>query len=166
MPQHLACWPLEHWDIKFKFSITWTSSVSLLPTTTSSYFKFVWFGQFKSQHISVFQERKHILLLTTGYIQVLVKTKNVHCRRHLYLYLYVMWQYALLCYRATGDIAPHYGFFGVSSDGSCAYVHWGSFTSNYSSVRRAIWFSWFSKPQDTTSLHACPSVYSTWCVQG
>ena len=25
-------------------------------------------------------------------------------------------------------------------------------------------FKWFSRPHDTTSLHACPSVYSTWCV--
>ena len=30
----------------------------------------------------------------------------------LYLYLYATWQYALLCYRATGAIAPHCGFFG------------------------------------------------------
>ena len=84
----------------------------------------------------------------------------------LYLYMYVTWQYALLCYRATGAIAPHCGFFGVSPDGNCAYVHWGSFTSNSSSVRRAIWFTWFSEPRDTTSLHACPSVYITWCVPG
>ena len=25
---------------------------------------------------------------------------------------------------------------------------------------------WFSEPYDTTSLHACPSVYNTWCVPG
>ena len=30
------------------------------------------------------------------------------------------------------------GFFGVSPDGNCAHVHWGSFTSNSKSVRRAI----------------------------
>ena len=24
----------------------------------------------------------------------------------------------------------------------------------------------FSAPHDTTSLHACPSIYSTWCVPG
>ena len=41
---------------------------------------------------------------------------------YLYLYLYVTWQYALLCYRATGAIAPHCGFSGVSPDGNCAYV--------------------------------------------
>ena len=29
-------------------------------------------------------------------------------------------------------IAPHCGFSGVSSDGNCAYVHWGSFSSNSS----------------------------------
>ena len=38
-------------------------------------------------------------------------------------------------------------FWGLS-DGNCAYVHWGSFTSNSESVRRAIWFTWFSEPQD------------------
>ena len=70
----------------------------------------------------------------------------------------------MLC--AMCAIAPHCGFFGVSPDANCAYVRWGSFTSNSSSVRRAIWFTWFSEPHDTTSLHACPSVYSTWCVPG
>ena len=84
----------------------------------------------------------------------------------LYLYLYVMWQYALLCYRATGAIAPHCEFSGVSLDGNCAYVYWGSFTSNSSSVRRAIWFMWFSEPHDTTSQQACPSVCGTWHVCG
>ena len=48
-------------------------------------------------------------------------------------------------------------FFGVSPDGNCAYVHWGSFTSNSKSVRRAIWFTWFSEPHD--------SVYGTWQSQ-
>ena len=48
---------------------------------------------------------------------------------------------------------PHCGFSGVSLDGNCAYVHWGSLTSNSKSVRRAIWFTWFSEPHDTTSLH-------------
>ena len=52
---------------------------------------------------------------------------------------------------------PYCGFFGVSPDGNCAYVHWGSFTSNSKSVRRAIWFTWFSEPHD--------SVYSTWQSQ-
>ena len=33
-------------------------------------------------------------------------------------------------------------------DGNCAHVHWGSFTSNSRSVRRAIWFTWFSKPHE------------------
>ena len=51
---------------------------------------------------------------------------------------------------------PYCGFFGVSPDGNCAYVHWGSFTSN-KSVRRAIWFTWFSEPHD--------SVYGTWQSQ-
>ena len=40
----------------------------------------------------------------------------------LYLYLYVTWQYALLCYRSTGAIAPHCGFSGVSADGNCTYT--------------------------------------------
>ena len=40
------------------------------------------------------------------------------------------------------------GLFGVSPDGNCAYVHWGSFTSNLRSVRRAIWFTWFSEPHE------------------
>ena len=68
---------------------------------------------------------------------------------YLYLYLYVTWQYALFCYRVTG------GFIGVSLDENCAYVHWGFFTSNYSSVRRIIWFTWFSKPQ---TWHHCTHV--------
>ena len=75
---------------------------------------------------------------------------------YVYLYLYFAWQYALLCYRATGAIAPHCGFSGVPPDRNCAHVHWGSFTSNSSSVWRAIWFTWY----------ACPSVYSIWCVSG
>ena len=33
-------------------------------------------------------------------------------------------------------------------DGNCAYVHWGYFTSNSRSVRRAIWFTWFSEPHE------------------
>ena len=52
---------------------------------------------------------------------------------------------------------PYCEFFGVSSDGNCAYVHWGSFTSNSKLVRRAIWFTWFSEPHD--------SVYGTWHLQ-
>ena len=52
---------------------------------------------------------------------------------------------------------PYCGFFGVSPDGNCAYVRWGSFTSNLKSVRRAIWFTWFSEPHD--------SVYGTWQSQ-
>ena len=50
---------------------------------------------------------------------------------------------------------PYCGFLGVSPDGNC--VHWGSFTSNSKSVRRAIWFTWFSEPHD--------SVYGTWQSQ-
>ena len=30
----------------------------------------------------------------------------------VYLYMYVTWPFALLCYRATGAIAPHCGFSG------------------------------------------------------
>ena len=52
---------------------------------------------------------------------------------------------------------PYCGFFRVSPDGNCAYVHWGSFTSNSKSVRRAIWFTWFSEPHD--------SVNGTWQSQ-
>ena len=72
----------------------------------------------------------------------LVGTSERPCRNPAdsYLYLYLTWQYALLCYRATGALAPHCGFSGFSPDGNCAY-HWGSFTSNSSSVRRAIWFT-------------------------
>ena len=29
----------------------------------------------------------------------------------------------------------------------------------------AIWYTWFSEPHDTTSLHACPSVYDPWQSQ-
>ena len=60
---------------------------------------------------------------------------------------------------------PHCGFSGVSPDRNCVYDYWGSVTSNSKSVRRAIWFTWFSEPHDTTSLHACPSVYITWLSQ-
>ena len=57
--------------------------------------------------------------------------------------------HSLMCMPST----PHCGFSGVSPDGNCTYVHWGSFTSNSKSVRGAIWFTWFSEPHDTTSLH-------------
>ena len=57
-------------------------------------------------------------------------------------------------------------FSGVSPNGNCAYVRWGSFMSNSSSVRRAIWFTWYSESHNTTSLHACPSVYNIWCAPG
>ena len=40
------------------------------------------------------------------------------------------------------------GFYRVSPDGNCAYVHWGSFTSSSRSVRRAIWYTWFSEPHE------------------
>ena len=70
-------------------------------------------------------------------------------------------QIRLMC-----QVLTHCGFSGVSPNGNCAYVHWGSFTSKSRSVRRAIWFTWFSGSHDTTSLHAtCPSVYSTWQSQ-
>ena len=48
-------------------------------------------------------------------------TNNNFVSNHtfLYLYLYVTWQYALLCNRATDAIEQH---FGVSPDGNCAYV--------------------------------------------
>ena len=45
---------------------------------------------------------------------------------------------------------------GVSPDGNCAYVHWGSFTSNFWSVRRAIWFTWFSEPHECIQHLAVP----------
>ena len=67
----------------------------------------------------------------------------------------------LMCMPST----PHCGFIRFTPDGNCAYVHWGSFTSNSKSVRRAIWFTWLSEPHDTTSLHACPNVYGTWQSQ-
>ena len=57
--------------------------------------------------------------------------------------------HSLMCMPST----PHCGFSGVSPDGNCAYVHWGSITPNTKSVRRAIWFTWFSEPRDSTSLH-------------
>ena len=47
-------------------------------------------------------------------------------------------------------------FLGVSPDGKCAYVHWGSFTSNSKSVRRAIWFTWFSEPHECIQHLAVP----------
>ena len=52
-------------------------------------------------------------------------------------------QIRLMC-----QVLTHCGFSEVSLDGNCAYVHWGSLTSNSRSVRRAIWFTWFSEPHD------------------
>ena len=63
------------------------------------------------------------LLISNLHLQV-VTFYSLHSYK-FDLCLYVTWQYALLCYRATGAIAPHCGFFGVSPDGNCAYVHWG-----------------------------------------
>ena len=51
---------------------------------------------------------------------------------------------------------PCCGFVGVSPDGNCAYVHWGSFMSNSKSVRRAIWFTWFSEPHECIQHLAVP----------
>ena len=86
---------------------------------------------------------------------------------YLYLYLYATWQYALLCYRATGAITPQCGFFGGLAGRKLRLRPLRLFyVQLYSSVRRANWFTWFSEPHDTTSLHACPSVYSAWCVPG
>ena len=67
--------------------------------------------------------------------------------------------HSLMCMQST----PHCGFSGVSPDGNCAYVHWGSFMSNSKSVRRAIWFTWFSERHDIAAW--CPSVYGTWQSQ-
>ena len=47
-------------------------------------------------------------------------------------------------------------FLGISLDGNCVYVHWGSFTSNSKSVRRAIWFTWFSEPHECIQHLAVP----------
>ena len=65
---------------RFKFSVTW-SCVSLPRSTTTSDWKFVWFTKLISHHISVFQDLKHILLLTTDYTGA-NKTQNVYCSRH------------------------------------------------------------------------------------
>ena len=46
--------------------------------------------------------------------------------------------------------------FWVSPGGNCAYAHWGSFTSNSKSVRRAIWFTWFSEPHECIQHLAVP----------
>ena len=54
------------------------------------------------------------------------------------------------------QVLTHCGFSGVSPDGNCAYVHWGSFTSNSRSVRRAIWFTWFSEPHECIQHLAVP----------
>ena len=69
--------------------------------------------------------------------------------------------HSLMCMPST----PHCGFSGVSLDGNCAYVHWGSFTSNSKSVKRAIWFTWFSEPHDTTLRCPNVSVQGTWQSQ-
>ena len=54
------------------------------------------------------------------------------------------------------QVLTHCGFSGVSPDGNCAYVHWGSFTSNSRSVRRAIWFMWYSEPHECIQHLAVP----------
>ena len=51
---------------------------------------------------------------------------------------------------------PYCGFSGVSPDGNCAYVQWGSFTSNSKSVRRAILFTWFCEPHECIQHLAVP----------
>ena len=51
---------------------------------------------------------------------------------------------------------PCCGFFGVSADGNCGYVHCGSFTSNSKSVGLAIWFTWFSEPHQCIQHLAVP----------
>ena len=69
------------------------------------------------------------------------------------------------CYHTTGAIAPHCGFSGVSLDGNCAYVYWPSFMSNSSSVRRAIWFTWFSEPHEFLS-HRSQVWSEHWACSG
>ena len=53
---------------------------------------------------------------------------------------------------------PHCGFLGSRwmETAQVAYVHWGSFTSNYRSVRRALWFTWFSEPHECIQHLAIP----------
>ena len=58
--------------------------------------------------------------------------------------------------RLMCQVLTHCGFSGVSPDGNCAYVHWGSLTSNTRSVRRAIWFTWFSEPHECQQHLAVP----------
>ena len=61
-------------------------------------------------------------------------------------------QIRLMC-----QVLTHCGFSGVSPDGNCAYVFfYGSFTSNSRSVRRAIWFTWFSEPHECIQHLAVP----------
>ena len=77
--------------------------------------------------------------LVSAYFPV-IYTLKVVC---LFLFFFVYTEHNFLvwktnssgCYHTTGAIAPHCGFSGVSLDGNCAYVHWGSFMSNSSSVR-------------------------------
>ena len=54
------------------------------------------------------------------------------------------------------QVPTHCGFSRVSPDENCAYVHWGSFTSNSRSVRRTIWFTWFSEPHECIQHLAVP----------
>ena len=73
------------------------------------------------------------------------------------MYLYVWYlcicmhlcRYVLFCFVYT-----EYKFLVWKTNGSGCYR------------RRAILFTWFSEPHDTTSLYvACPSVYGTWQSQ-
>ena len=62
----------------------------------------------------------------------------------------------LRCIKLFCQVLTHCGFSGVLPDGNCAYVHWGSFTPNSRSVRRAIWFTWFSEPHKCIQHLAVP----------
>ena len=84
----------------------------------------------------------------------------------IWLFSFVYIEHNFLVWKTQGAMAlqvlSHHilEFLGSRRDGNCAYVYWGSFTFKSSSVRQAIWFTWFSEPHDTTSLHACLIVYT------
>ena len=107
--------------------------------------EYFWFFTLLLQHsVQLFKHVNAIMYLSVFVYYVTVRT--IVLSRHGSIRDII---HSLMCMSST----PHCGFSGVSPDGNCAYVNWGSLTYNSKSVRRAIWFTWFSEPHDTTSLH-------------
>ena len=110
-----------------------------------------------------------------------VKCKNLShlaLQSRLDLYLYITWQYALLCYRATrvtlACLARPVIIHDIIHDlifakYSILWIFWGLVGWKLHLRPLRFFYVQLKVSQtshliyDTTSLHACPSVYSTWC---